>query len=515
MKPTNDRQPQRSVTSGGSGKKEENVKAPAENRSGTTSHAPVVRIDTPPPKTPIFDTHYFLTSLTHIFVALASLGFAIYMIVQLISDLTPTVTTTSATVVSESEYEAATAYLLRDEQVLTSDNTGAIINLIPDGGRAGVNEAVVSIYPDEDAQTADRIAELDREIALLEAAEKKSSAGEGLPDVKAAVSDTYSSLMTSLACRDFGAAADTSGTLRRLLIRSDIYRGKISGVASATAALRTERSSLVSHLGNVLETVRASSVGYYFRYCDGYEQSFTSALIEDFTCEGFYAALSADPVIPTTAVGKLVNGAKWYIIVPLERENDTYYVQGNEYNVQFTDSGGTVVPMILEKKIADTQSGGTLLLLSTQTMPEGFNYLRSLSVKLERTVYRGYRVPMSAVRSYNGMTGVYTLHGGRVYFRKIRIMLQNDDYCIVSEYSAVGQDIPPTYKVLGFNADGLLGDYVSLHRYAAKKGWERRNYDNGGTPVKYGTKEDYYYYLDELEDIILTGRNLYDGKALG
>ena len=47
MKPTNDRQPQRSVTSGGSGKKEENVKAPAENRSGTTSHAPVVRIDTP------------------------------------------------------------------------------------------------------------------------------------------------------------------------------------------------------------------------------------------------------------------------------------------------------------------------------------------------------------------------------------------------------------------------------------------------------------------------------------
>ena len=153
MKPTNDRRPQRSVTSGESGKKEENVTAPAENRSGTTSHAPVVRIDTPPPKTPIFDTHYFLTSLTHIFVALASLGFAIYMIVQLISDLTPTVTTTSATVVSESEYEAATAYLLRDEQVLTSNNTGAIINLIPDGGRAGANEAVVSIYPAEDAKT--------------------------------------------------------------------------------------------------------------------------------------------------------------------------------------------------------------------------------------------------------------------------------------------------------------------------------------------------------------------------
>lgn len=484
-------------------------------KKADASNAEIVRVDTQAPRAPIFDTHYFLTSLTHIFVALAALGFAFYMVAQLVRNMTPTVTTAPASLISESEYETASAYLLRDEQVLTSKTSGFVLNLIPDGGRVGTNEKAVRIYPAEDEQTSKRILEIEREIALLESAQKKSAAGEGLPDVKAAAESTYSSLMTSLACRDFKGASDTSDSLRRLLIRYDIYRGKLSGVSDAVAALRTERSSLVSRLGNVLETVTSPGVGYYFRYCDGYEQSFNSELIEGFTCEGFYRALSAEPTVPSASVGKLVSGAKWYIIVTLDRANDNYYTAGNEYNVQFTDNGGAVISMKLEKKLADTESGGTLLLFSTQTMPQGFNYLRRMSVKLERTVYLGYRVPMSAVRSYGGMTGVYTLHGGRVIFRKINILIQNDDYCIVSEYSAVGQDIPPTYKVLGFNADGLLGDYNSLHRYAEQKGWERRRYDNGGTPVKYGSKEDYYYYLDEFEEIILTGRNLYDGKALG
>lgn len=180
----------------------------------------------------------------------------------------------------------------------------------------------------------------------------------------------------------------------------------------------------------------------------------------------------------------------------------------------FNDNGGAVLAMRLDKKVADTVNGGTLLLFSTDLMPESFTYYRRMSVKLEKSVLDGYRVPMSAVRSYRGMTGVYTLHGGRVYFRRINILNQNDDYCIVSEYSEVGNDRQLTYRILGFNSEGVLGEYDSLHRFAKQKGWQRRIYDNGGTPVKYGTKEDYYFYLDELEDIILTGRNLYDGKTL-
>ncbi len=478
------------------------------------AHLPTVRIAAQRKRAPMFDTHYFLTAMTHIFVALASLGFAAYMVVQLAGNLTTTVTTSAAIKISEPEYESADAYLLRDEKVLTSNTSGSLLPAAEDGTRLATNETAASIYPSGDEEINKSISDIDREIKLLEAAARRNASTENMREVYRSLADKYSDIMSSLSVGDYGSASGGSDELRRLMIRYDIYRGKNTGTDNAISALKTQKATLEARRGNVIGTVKASDTGYYFRYCDGYETLLGAELINSFTCEGFYDAIQSSPSVPDNNAGKIARGVRWYIATAIDRSNDTSYTEGSTYNVMFNDNNGTVLAMRLDKKTADTVNNGTLLLFSTDLMPEGFKYYRHMSVKLEKSILGGYRVPMSAVRSYRGMTGVYTLHGGRVYFRRINILSQNDDYCIVSEYSEVGNDRQLTYRILGFNSEGVLGEYDSLHRFAKQKGWQRRTYDNGGTPVKYGTKEDYYFYLDELEDIILTGRNLYDGKTL-
>lgn len=494
---------------------------PPPKTDGTPSKAemrrpgtPIVYVPRDEKRPPVFDTHYFLTVLKRIAVALAAVGLMVYMVIQLAGNLSPTVTTTPAIKTSESEYESATAYILKNEKVLTSAVSGAKVYPLPDGARASSNEIIAYIYPSDDEGKNTRISEIDAEIALLRSALEKSAAAENIHDVSLSLSEKYAALMSLTASHDYGSASAGADELRKLLIRYGAYRGKNNDITDVISKLSAEKNRLMAMRGNISETVKAPYAGYYFRYCDGYEQIFTEALINDFTSDSFYSALASTPVIPTNTSGKLADGAVWYIIVPLSERENGHYTVGNAYNIIFGDNDGATVPMKLEKKTADEKNGGTLLLFSTNRMPQDFNYIRIQNIRIERAVLNGYRIPMSAVRSYCGMTGVYTLHGGRVCFRRINIILQNDDYCVVSEYSEVGNDRQPTYRVLGFNANGLIGDYESLHRYAKSKGWTRRVYDNGGTPVKYGTKEDYYYYLDEFEDIILTGRKLYDGKTL-
>lgn len=488
---------------------------PAETSKRRRSHLPVVHVAEKKPRGPVFDTHYFLTALTHMFVALAALGFAVYMIVQLVGDLTPTVTTSPATLTSESESEAATAYVIRDEKVITSGASGSLLYTVPDGARVASGEVAIFVYPASDEEKNRRLEEIAAEKALLEYALAESGAAENIHDVNSELNSEYSSLTLAAARLDYGSAASTSNDMRRLLIRYDAYRGKKNEITARLTELNNEKSRLESLRGNITEKIRAPYSGYFFRYCDGYEQSFSELLANGFSSAGFYAAVDSQPFIATGTVGKLISSPKWYIAVSLSEKNGNSYIEGNIYNVRFEDNSSATIPMTLEKKVADEKTGGILLLFSTDRMVSGFSYKRIQSVSIERSVLTGYRVPMSAVRSYRGMVGVYTLHGGRVYFRRINILYQNEDYCIVSEYSAVSGDRGLTYKVLGFNADGILGEYDSLHRFAQSRGWDRHIYDNGGTPVKYGTKEDYYYYLDELEDIILTGKNLYDGKTLG
>ena len=77
---------------------------PEERDPHRRQHLPAVRIAAQRKRAPVFDTHYFLTAMTHIFVALASLGFAAYMVVQLAGNLTTPVTTSAAIKISEPEY---------------------------------------------------------------------------------------------------------------------------------------------------------------------------------------------------------------------------------------------------------------------------------------------------------------------------------------------------------------------------------------------------------------------------
>lgn len=464
---------------------------------------------------PIFDTHYFLTAMTHIFVALAAVGFAVYIFIQLIGDITPTVTTTPAVQTTESEYESATAYLIRRETVLTSPySDGAMRYLLEDGELASLGENTACIYPTEDAATLARISEIEGEISLLESALKKSQASENILNVSESLSKVYAELMQNISVTDYNSAADMSEEFRRLLIRCDAYRGQDNDVESAIATMTAELSRLFSLCGNTLADITAPCAGYYFRYCDGYENIFNDELIDNFSSETFYTALDSTPSTPQEAVGKIVEGSQWYIAVNIDKHSGTGYTVGEEYNISFENNNGTIVPMILESAVDDEKNGGWLLLFSTRTMPQNFSYQRVQSVRIEKELLSGYRIPMSAVRSYRGMTGVYTLSGGLVSFRRIDIIYQNNDYCIVAEHSEVEDNRTPTYRVLGFNSNGYIGEYESLHLFAKSRGWERRVYDNGGEPIKYGSKEDYYYYLDELEDVILTGKNLYDGKKL-
>lgn len=480
-----------------------------------TPGVPMVHVAERKRSEPIFDTHYFLTAMTHIFVALAAVGFALYIVIQLVGDITPTVTTTPAVMSTESEYENATAYIMRREMVLTSPSAGGAMRyLLDDGEMVSLGEDAAYIYPAEDAETIARADEIEGEIALLETALKKSQSSENILGVSASLSGTYAELMQNISVNDYGGAANLSDELRRLLIRYDAYRGSDNDIKSTITAMNSELTRLLSLCGNTLADVTAPCSGYYFRYCDGYESIFGEDLIDHFSSDAFYAALGAAPSIPQGAVGKIVEGSQWYIAATVTEHSSGDYNIGDEYNIIFENNSGTSVPMTLESITDDDVTGGLILLFSTRTMPVGFNYQRLQQVRVEQKLLSGYRIPMSAVRAYRGMTGVYTLSGGLVSFRRIDILYQNDDYCIAAEYSTVSGDRTPTYRVLGFNSNGYIGEYRSLHLFAESRGWERRIYDNGGEPIKYGSKEDYYYYLDELEDIILTGKNLYDGKKL-
>ena len=92
--------------------------------------------------------------------------------------------------------------------------------------------------------------------------------------------------------------------------------------------------------------------------------------------------------------------------------------------------------------------------------------------------------------------------------------VESDGYCIAADYADAEPGKPLTYTALGFSDSGKLDDYSSLHAFAEGLGLEKTVYDNGGIPVIKDQALRYFYHLGDLEQIILTGKDLYHGKAL-
>ena len=62
------------------------------------------------------------------------------------------------------------------------------------------------------------------------------------------------------------------------------------------------------------------------------------------------------------------------------------------------------------------------------------------SAQVDFASYEGIRIPAEALHIVDGEKGVYVKYGNIVYFRKIQILYQDEDFILVPEGGKVGSD---------------------------------------------------------------------------
>ncbi len=459
------------------------------------------------------DLSYIFTALLQIFVALGAMTLVVYFGYHTVTAFTSSVTTTPAYTIEHSAYTDSTAYIIRDEApIKTSFVSGFADYRVSNGERVGKGEIICDIYPAAEETLRRQIGAIDEEIALLEDVLASAAASGSISAVGKRVSADYTALMSALYGGELADAVRLSDSLRGSLTALAALSGEADGVNTRLTELKEQRASTLTMLGGSIGKTSAPSIGYFFAECDGYENVFTPELIKKFSTEAFYTAVNTAPE-QASFIGKIVNSAKWYVAAPMSASQSKNYTVGQSYRLTFPDNGGYVIKMTLEKFAYD-EEGGAILLFSSSDIPSDFLYMRAQRVRVEYRVFNGYRIPIEAVRHYDGMTGVYTLHGGYVYFRRINVLYEGEGYYIVSKYADIEKGKPKTFRVLGFNPDGVLHEYDSIFTVAEKLGLEKTVHNNGGTPLKYGYSAPYFYHLADLEEIIIAGNDLYHGKVL-
>lgn len=374
-----------------------------------------------------------------------------------------------ATLVTDSDVVPLDAYIMRSESVIfaASATSGHSVGYVfSDGTKVHGGQVVADIYTG-DGSSDEAIVDLDRRIDLLES----SNLTDGMTSSDTYVIDSkiqnyYYLIHQSTLLGNYSNLTKRRDELLTLINKRGILTGVTTGYSDRIESLTAERALLSAGQDTIAESVEAPYAGYFYSTTDGYESTFSASKVESLTLAEFDKMLSSQPTrYSDRAVGKMVSDFNWYIVCETTRDSLRYFTKGYSYYVNFPYNDDISIKMTLSNVVSEVGSDRVLLVLETERIPEDFSFRRMQPVELVRSSYTGYRVPISAARLVDGKQGVYIMIGNTIEFREIDILLEMDGYYIVAEQ-----------------------DPVNDPDYASKLGL--------------------------YDQIVVSGKNLYDGKLI-
>ncbi len=394
----------------------------------------------------------------------------VYCGVQMKTIFDSAITTQTAYVYNTQIKTDSECYILRDEHIITSPVGGVFNYTVGEGDKLSKNHKIAEVYSSEgDLDVYSKIRDIDNRISVLEnSSAKKSYHTVNISKIDSEISDYVSLLHECVSGGEYSLAIqnrDEFLTLlnkRHLLINSeDSYDGLING-------LYEEKKQLTNSMTTPVSVIYSPYSGHFYSTVDGYELTFTPDVLENMTVDSFFDLINNTASETSDfVVGKVVTDFRWYTLCVVSKNESVFYNSGNYYELTYPYSGGTGIKCLLENKITQAEKDNVILVFSTDTIPEDFNFVRRQSVQIIRNEYKGLKVSKEALRIVDGYEGVYILLENVVKFKRCNKIIENEDYYIIS------------------TEDPLEGE------------------DN-----RYG-------YLQLFDVVITSGKELFDGKMIG
>ena len=398
-------------------------------------------------------------------VCLCVLAYSVFHVASLFSEEIGTIVVGPTT---EKTTTTLTGYIFRDATLIyPSVYSGAVDYLVDDGEKVSAGTKLATVYSQGNwEQIKDTLTLLDEQIALLENTTESKPSVSAITELRRKASDAYYSIMKQLSS---GTDIALDAQKKKMLVALNsisLLTEEDFEISSTLASLKQSRAELLG-AGGDKETVYTSKSGYFYTGVDGYEQVFSGAAARELTREELIKLFNShkESAGARGSIGKISYDSRWYFAAEIDAEVAEQFAEGDKYTVEFTSGGFFEIDMTVYRLLTDAEKGSAVMVLSSNVLPENFNFRRQ-TAKIVTDSVSGIYVPRAAVHKEGYSNVVYVLKGSVVQRRYIDIIYKGVDYYIVREFVTVDE-------------------------------------------------EDDRIYLSSNEMLIVKGSNLFDGRILG
>ena len=371
----------------------------------------------------------------NIFLAFAGICIILYFVYQVVQMNSNPYKTELALERDIKNVVSTKAFVVRDEEYLTADNTtGTVVSIAEDGKRVARGDSVAVVFQNTDSASAYvRINDLKKEIEYYNQLKNRVGIGTNAPS-------SYNDLINN-ACINFISVSrneidsnfyDALNDFRDAITTRQLAVGKELSVDAKLAELEAELVSLESKATGYI-TVASPNPGYYIGSIDGFETAISYENVANVDCATINSLLSAEKQNPSgNVMGKLVDEFDWYLLctVPYNESGDIEVGETVIVNVPNT-AVGTIKCTVVHK--GDKEEESVAVVLKCNIMNRNVANLRIENIEIITDEYTGIRINNKAIREVDGEKGVYVQRGNIISFKKINILHSTEDYSVIEK----------------------------------------------------------------------------------
>lgn len=350
--------------------------------------------------------------------------YAVYLVAKLVQNPTNTFMVTNGKI---SQEESDIGYIIREETVVKGKNyKNGMVKIKNEGEKVAKGDSVFRYYSSGEEELKNKIAELDVEIQSLMQNEKSSFPS----DVKLLESQIEKELDSIYGVNNAQKIQEYKKNINSYITK----KAKISSPSnSRLKELLSQREEYENRLTSDSENVNAPESGIVSYRVDGLESVLTT---EDFTKfnKNFLQDLklkTGQTVASNEEVGKIINNYKCYIVFNSNTNEAKNSKVGDTIKIRVQNSD--TLKASVENIIDEDDESKTITVKITNDVEKLIAY-RKISFDIIWWDAEGFRIPNEAIKEENGLS--YVVRNRNGYYNKmlVKILKQNDEYCIVRQY---------------------------------------------------------------------------------
>lgn len=323
----------------------------------------------------------------------------------------------------------------RNEHTVSRSTNGIIQYAHEDGSKVGKNSVIANTYSSASdiTLTAD-IKNLQKRIDTL--TDAQSLAGTDNSQIEAfdkLITEKHSQLIRAINSGEYSAVADIKYELLNLQSKRDMVKGKVTDYSSVISSLNSRIKTLESRISAEPVSILSEETGYFVSSIDGYESKITYDNIDTIT-PAEIAETVKDPKTASASgdiIGKMIEDYKWKLAATFTEGQAAVLTENT--NVQII-VGADQSEITAKVENIEKHGDDYVAVFSADDLNSTIASSRVGRFKLLVDSYNGIRIASSAIHfDKDNNIGVYIKSGTQAQFVKIERIYSSEDYVIVRD----------------------------------------------------------------------------------